>query len=168
MNGYVIDADVKATMQGGTEEVKNATLPMDRVYFVIKANSFTTNITDFIEADGSSIYIQDRLTPYSNDYGTSVGWFGSQYGSEGNAQGYLDANGPRADYVIDREYQGKATLTDDMPVVFKVYDPNRTIIATDLESGAPLTLKVLDDARTNTDESLKPKVIFKLITSDGN
>jgi hypothetical protein len=132
MNGGSISATVTAQITGRDPEVLSATLPMNRRYFVIKAYSFNTNITDFLDTgqtgDGSQIYVD----------GTYVGWFGR--GLSNASDGYLTNAGPKLDYIIDRSYQNKATLTDDMVVSFEVYDPNKHITG-------ETTVKVLDDAR---------------------
>ena len=47
-------------------------------------------------------------------------------------------DGPKADYVIDRYYQGYTTLTDDMDVTFRIYN-------TDIK--ATTTIGFLDNAR---------------------
>ena len=142
-DGDVITADVTATMTGGTAENRNANLAMSRRYFVIAANSFTTNISSCLIApnttDGSSIYIKDGLTPYADPNGTYVGWFGRV--TTPNSAGYLGDNGPLADYVIDRYYQGYATLTDDMEVVFTVWGR---------PYASKTTIGALDNARNGT------------------
>ena len=48
-----------------------------------------------------------------------------------------------------------------MPVTFRVYNENKTITAT-------TTIDDLDFARTNTDESLKPKINFVEIPSSSS
>lgn len=132
MNGSSISATVTAQITGRDPEVLSATLPMNRRYFVIKAYSFNTNITDFLDTgqtgDGSQIYVD----------GTYVGWFGR--GLSNASDGYLTNAGPKLDYIIDRSYQNYATLTDDMVVSFEVYNPNKHITA-------ETTIKDLDDAR---------------------
>ena len=132
MNGSSISATVTAQITGRDPEVLSATLPMNRRYFVIKAYSFNTNITDFLDTgqtgDGSQIYVD----------GTYVGWFGR--GLSNASDGYLTNTGPKLDYIIDRSYQNYATLTDDMVVSFEVYNPNKHITA-------ETTIKDLDDAR---------------------
>ncbi len=70
------------------------------------------------------------------DKGTYVGWFGR--GLPQASDGYLSNDGPKADYVIDRYYQGYSTLTDGMQVTFRIY--NTDIIAT-------TSIGDLDDAR---------------------
>ena len=132
MNGSSISATVTAQITGRDPEALSATLSMNRRYFVIKAYSFETNISNFLDTgqtgDGSSIYVD----------GTYVGWFGR--GLSNSPDGYLTDDGPKLDYVIDRSYQNYATLTDDMVVIFEVYNPNKSITA-------ETTLKDLDDAR---------------------
>ena len=141
-DGATIAATVTATMQGGSEENRDASLAMHRRYFVIPKNSFTTNIANFLVApnttDGSQIYVKDG---YKQDYAEStyVGWFGR--GLSQASDGYLGNDGPHADYVIDRYYQGYTTLTDNMDVTFRIY--NTDIIAT-------TTIGALDDARNGT------------------
>ena len=141
-DGATIAATVTATMQGGSEENRDASLAMHRRYFVIAKNSFTTNIASFLVApnttDGSQIYVKDG---YKQDYAEStyVGWFGR--GLAESSDGYLGNDGPHADYVIDRFYQDYTTLTDDMDVTFRIY--NTDIIAT-------TTIGALDDARNGT------------------
>ena len=132
MNGSSISATVTAQITGRDPEALSATLSMNRRYFVIKAYSFGTNISNFLDTgqtgDGSSIYVD----------GTYVGWFGR--GLSNSPDGYLTDDGPKLDYVIDRSYQNYATLTDDMVVSFEVYNPNKHITA-------ETTIKDLDDAR---------------------
>lgn len=141
-DGATITTEVTATMSGGNEENRNASLAMHRRYFVIAKNSFTTNIASFLVApnttDGSQIYVKDG---YKQDYveSTYVGWFGR--GLSQASDGYLGNDGPHADYVIDRYYQGYTTLSDDMDVTFRIY--NTDIIAT-------TKIGVLDDARNGT------------------
>ena len=161
-------ASISATVSNNYDsETKTASLTMERRYFVIKALSFTTNVTDFLdelddgtkpEGDGSEIYIKDGYNETSS-FGTYVGWFGR--GLPDAEDGYLTDNGPKQDYVIDRYYQGYTTLTGTMPVTFRVYNENKTITAT-------TTIDDLDFARTNTDESLKPKINFVEIPSSSS
>lgn len=141
-DGATIAATITVTMTGGTAENRNANLAMHRRYFVILKNSFTTNIASFLTApnvtDGSQIYVKDG---YKQEYleSTYVGWFGR--GLSQASDGYLGNDGPHADYVIDRYYQGYTTLSDDMDVTFRIY--NTDIIAT-------TKIGVLDDARNGT------------------
>ena len=141
-DGASIAASITATMTGGDEENRNGTLTMHRRYFVIAKNSFTTNIASFLTypnvTDGSEIYVKDG---YKQDFleSTYVGWFGR--GQSTASDGYLGNDGPHADYVIDRYYQGYTTLTDDMQVTFKVYNKNVT---------ATTTIGALDAARNGT------------------
>lgn len=146
INGASISATVSGQYTGNDPESKTASLTMERRYFVIKALSFTTNVTDFLDAleggtkpegDGSEIYIKDGYNETSS-FGTYVGWFGR--GLENAEDGHLTDNGPKQDYVIDRYYQGYTTLTGTMPVTFRVYNENKTITAT-------TKIEVLDNAR---------------------
>lgn len=168
-NTQTIDgASISATVSNNKDsETKTSSLTMERRYFVIKALSFTTNVTDFLdelddgtkpEGDGSEIYIKDGYNETSS-FGTYVGWFGR--GLPDAEDGYLTNNGPKQDYVIDRYYQGYTTLTGTMLVTFRVYNENKTITAT-------TTIDDLDFARTNTDESLKPKINFVEIPSSSS
>ena len=136
MSASSISATITATYSPERgEESKTATLALNRQYFVIKANSFTTNISQCLDAgqtsDGSSIYVG----------GTYVGWFGRQFnGVEGHdpSEGYLGDSGPLADYIIDRSFQDYATVEDGMEVKFTIY--NKTPYST-------TTIRALDDAR---------------------
>lgn len=152
-DGTSITATVEATMSGGEDESRNANLAMHRRYFVIAKNSFTTNIASFltppIETDGSQIYVKDGYKEDYSDKGTYVGWFGR--GMSQSTEGYLGNDGPHADYVIDRYYQGYTTLTDGMKVTFRIYNTDIT---------AETTIGELDSARTNTDETQKPNIEF--------
>ena len=139
-DGATITAAVTATMSGGDAENRNASLAMHRRYFVIAKNSFKTDIVDHLKegntADGSQIYVKDGYKEEYLDKGTYVGWFGR--GLPQASDGYLSNDGPKADYVIDRYYQGYSTLTDGMQVTFRIY--NTDIIAT-------TSIGDLDDAR---------------------
>lgn len=152
INGTSISATVSGQYTGNDPESKTASLTMERRYFVIKALSFTTNVTDFLDAleggtkpegDGSEIYIKDGYNETSS-FGTYVGWFGR--GLENAEDGHLTDNGPKQDYVIDRYYQGYTTLTGTMPVTFRVYDENKTITAT-------TSIEELDNARIAKESS---------------
>ena len=151
-DGASITATVAATMSDGEPESRNANLAMHRRYFVIAKNSFKTDIASHLPAgnttDGSQIYVTDNYKPEFNG-GTYVGWFGR--GLSQSSDGYLGNDGPKADYVIDRYYQGYTTLTDGMEVTFRIYN-------TDIK--ATTTIGVLDSARTNTDEAQKPEIVF--------
>ena len=147
-----ISATVSAQYTGNDPESKTASLTMERRYFVIKALSFTTNVTDFLDeleggtkptGDGSEIYVKDGYNETSS-FGTYVGWFGR--GLEDAEDGYLTDNGPKQDYVIDRYYQGYTTLTGTMPVTFRVYNENKTITAT-------TSIEELDNARIAKESS---------------
>lgn len=147
-----ISATVSAQYTGNDPESKTASLTMERRYFVIKALSFTTNVTDFLDeleggtkptGDGSEIYVKDGYNETSS-FGTYVGWFGR--GLENAEDGYLTDNGPKQDYVIDRYYQGYTTLTGAMPVTFRVYNENKTITAT-------TSIEELDNARIAKESS---------------
>lgn len=152
-DGASITATVEAKMSGGEQESRNANLAMHRRYFVIAKNSFKTDIASHLPGgnttDGSQIYVTDYYKPEFNG-GTYVGWFGR--GLSESSTGYLGNDGPLADYVIDRYYQGYTTLTDDMVVTFRIYN-------TDIK--ATTKIGVLDSARTNTDEAQKPYIEFK-------
>ena len=136
LNGNKIDATVTTTMNS---ETKTSSLTMQRRYFVIAKNSFKTDIASHLTggavADGSQIYVTDNYKPDFNG-GTYVGWFGR--GLSQSSEGYLGNDGPKADYVIDRYYQGYTTLTDDMDVTFRIYN-------TDIK--ATTTIGFLDNAR---------------------
>ena len=140
MNSNNISVTVTAQMSGRDQEIKNITLPLNRRYFIIRANSFTTNIVSSLDegqtGDGSSIYVN----------GTYVGWFGNTSGSVTPGEnGYLTNAGPLADYIIDRAYQNYATLEDETPVQFQIYGTNFK---------ANTTIKDLDDARRGANISL--------------
>ena len=134
-NDQNISVSVSAQIAGRDIETKSASLTMNRRYFVIKAGSFTTNITTVLDegqdADGSLIYID----------GTYVGWFGR--GLDDSSSGYLTNQGPRLDYVVDRFYQNNATLTEDMVVIIQTNDENYV-------ERAYTTIGQLDDARNGT------------------
>ena len=135
INSGSIKVEIKATYGSRPEEKKETTLTLNRRYFVIKALSFKTDIAQYVEegdTDGSSIYVN----------GTYVGWFGNQAATQGgdNSDYYLSNNGPLKDYVIDRAYQNYATLTDNMQVIFQVYNPNKRVTA-------ETTIGALDQAR---------------------
>ncbi len=147
-NTQTIDgASISATVSNNKDsETKTSSLTMERRYFVIKALSFTTNVTEFLDeleggtkptGDGSEIYVKDGYNETSS-FGTYVGWFGR--GLENAEDGYLTDDGPKQDYVIDRYYQGYTTLTGAMQVTFRVYNENKTITAT-------TSIRELDDAR---------------------
>ncbi len=147
-NTQTIDgASISATVSNNKDsETKTSSLTMERRYFVIKALSFTTNVTEFLDeleggtkptGDGSEIYVKDGYNETSS-FGTYVGWFGR--GLENAEDGYLTDDGPKQDYVIDRYYQGYTTLIRDMQVTFRVYNENKTITAT-------TSIGELDDAR---------------------
>ena len=140
MNSNSIGVTVTAQMTGREQESKNVQLTLNRRYFIIKANSFTTNIASFLDegqtGDGASIFVN----------GTYVGWFGNTSGSVTPGEGgYLTNAGPLADYIIDRAYQNYATLEDNMPVQFQIYGTNFK---------ANTTIKDLDDARRGANTSL--------------
>ena len=106
---------------------------MNRRYFIIAANSFTTNIASFLDegqtGDGSSIFVN----------GTYVGWFGNSSGSAVSGRdGYLTNNGPLADYTIDRAYQNYETMAPDDEISFQIWGKN--VYGT-------TTVDALDDAR---------------------
>lgn len=150
-HGPTISVEITDDMD---DDSRKATLAMHRRYFVIAANSFELpNIEDCLDegvvADGSSIRVFDDLNPQD---GTRVGWFGGQF-DDNNQRGYLTKDGPRADYVIDRYIEGQngSPLRDDMRVTFTIW--NKPYEAT-------TTIGDLDFARTNTDESQKPKINF--------
>ncbi len=134
-NDQNIGVTVSAQIAGRDIETKSASLTMNRRYFVIKKESFTTNISSFLDvgqdADGSLIYID----------GTYVGWFGR--GLDDSSSGYLTDQGPRLDYVVDRSYQNYATLTEDMEVIIQTNDENNV-------ERAYTTIGELDDARNGT------------------
>ena len=134
-NDQNISVSVSAQIAGRDTETKSASLTMNRRYFVIEKESFTTNISSFLDvgqtADGSRIYID----------GTYVGWFGR--GLDDPTSGFLTDAGPMRDYVVDRSYQNNATLTEDMEVIIQIDDPNRVVRAS-------TTIGELDDARNGT------------------
>lgn len=136
LNGNKIDATVTTTMNS---ETKTSSLTMQRRYFVIAKNSFKTDIASHLTggavADGAQIYVTDNYKPEFNG-GTYVGWFGR--GLSQAADGALGNDGPKADYVIDRYYQGYTTLTDGMDVTFRIYNTNIK---------ATTTIEFLDNAR---------------------
>lgn len=136
LNGNKIDATVTTSMNS---ETKTSSLTMERRYFVIAKNSFKTDIASHLTggavADGSQIYVTDNYKPDFNG-GTYVGWFGR--GLSQSSDGYLSNDGPKADYVIDRYYQGYTTLTDGMDVTFRIYN-------TDIK--ATTNIRFLDNAR---------------------
>ena len=116
INGGSITAKVTATAQSRAEEERAATFVMNRRYFIIGEKSFKVDFKNFLDesatGDGSSIYVK----------GTYVGWFGR--GLSDSSTGYLTADGPLQNYVIDRAYQNYETLTDDDEVYFQIYNPN--------------------------------------------
>lgn len=117
INGDAITPTITAAMDG---DERKASLAMKRRYFVIGARSFKTNIEEediWGAADGSRIYIEDGVREeYLNS--TYVGWFGRQVNP--NTNGFLDKDGPKADYVIDREYQNYKTLEGSYKVYFRI------------------------------------------------
>lgn len=139
-NDQNISVSVSAQIPGRDVETKSASLTMNRRYFVIKANSFTTNITSFLDEgqteNGAYIYVD----------GVSAGWFGNN--NDPHEDGFLTNNGPKADYIIDRSYQGYATLTEATLVMIEVYDPNKVV-------RAYTTIGQLDDARNGTSFGLQ-------------
>ena len=116
INGGSITAKVTATAQSRAEEERAATFVMNRRYFIIGEKSFKVDFKNFLDesatGDGSSIYVK----------GTYVGWFGR--GLSDSSTGYLTADGPLQNYVIDHAYQNYETLTDDDEVYFQIYNPN--------------------------------------------
>ncbi len=121
INGASIVPTITATfgngIEGAVQETKTASLTMNRRYFVIGKNSFTNNVADFSKEaskeDGSRIFVD----------GTYVGWFGRQWNNvpgHSYIEGFINANGPKDDYVIDRSFQNYATLEDNTNVRFDV------------------------------------------------
>lgn len=144
INSGSIKVEINATYGSRPEEKKETTLTLNRRYFVIKALSFKTDVSQHVEegvTDGSSIYVN----------GTYVGWFGNQAATQGgdNSNYYLSNDGPLKDYVIDRAYQNYETLTDDTPVVFQVYNPNKRVTT-------QTTIGALDEARITVEAGNPP------------
>ena len=146
INGASIVPTITATfgngIEGAVQETKTASLTMNRRYFVIGKNSFTNNVSEFSKEgskeDGSLIYIDDVY----------VGWFGRQWNNVAGhsyTEGFINNNGPKDGYVIDRLFQNYAPLTEGALVRFEVNKFEQAYVET--------TIGALDNAAINADTS---------------
>lgn len=141
MNGEEVTATITAIYSAERgAETKSSSMTMSRRYFVIGKESFTNNVSQYSressKEDGSLIYID----------GTYVGWFGRQWNNVPGhypSEGFINDNGPKDDYVIDRSFQNYATLTDATVVRFAVNDHETAYVET--------TIEALDNAAINVD-----------------
>lgn len=146
INGASIVPTITATfgngIKGAVQETKTASLTMNRRYFVIGKNSFTNNVSEFSKEsskeDGSLIYIDDVY----------VGWFGRQWNNVAGhsyTEGFINNNGPKDGYVIDRSFQNYAPLTEGALVRFEVNKFEQAYVET--------TIGALDNAAIKADDT---------------